>query len=92
MKYVRLSSIGIKTALKPVKTEKTTHKSDECFLVYPPKHSHIGAPVMEPKKGPKSATNEYMVVFANLPSVPKCLKHLKNSLLSNNVYPWMKTL
>ncbi len=71
VKYVRLSTIGIKTALIPVKMEKTKHKSDECFFVYPPKHSQIAAPAIDPKKGPRSETKEYIVAFANLPSWPK---------------------
>ena len=68
MKYVRLSTIGVKTALIPVKIEKTKHKSEECFLVYHPKHSHIAAPTIDPKNGPRSETKEYIVAFANLPS------------------------
>ena len=71
MKYLRSSTIGIKTALIPVKIEKNKHKSDDTFLVYPPKYSQIAAPTIEPKKGPKSETKEYIEAFASFPSCPK---------------------
>ena len=58
MKYVRLSTIGVNTAVIPVKIEKKTHKREEVFLVYPPKHSQTAAPAIEPKNGPSSETKE----------------------------------